>query len=510
MQKGYILAHDLGTSGNKATLYSLDGVLHASSFHEYETSYPKNGWVEQDPEDWWKAICLSTRSLMETAGISKTDVLCISFSGQMMGCLPVDKHGNPLRKAIIWADLRSVKQAAFIEEAIGMKNLYQITGHRISPAYSAAKMLWVRDNQPEIFSNLYKMLQAKDYVIHRLTGQFVTDYSDASGTNLFSLEEKDWSNQILEAIGLQRGILPELHPSTDIIGKVSEKAASQVGLLAGTPVVIGGGDGSCAATGAGVVEKGSAYNVIGSSSWIALATEAPVYDCKMRTFNWVHLDPSLFSPCGTMQSAGYSYSWLVNNLCGLEVNQAKAENINPYHIVNRLIEASEPGANNLLFLPYLLGERSPRWNPDARGAFLGLKITTTKEEVFRSVLEGVAFNLKIILDVFDNLMPLDEVIVIGGGARSRVWLQILADIWQKSVLVPRFLEEATSMGAAICGGVGIGAFGDFKVAKKFNEVVEEIKPRQEYREVYERLFTIFDQTYEALLPVYANLAKLES
>ncbi|MGE5581076.1 MAG: xylulokinase [Bacillota bacterium] len=510
MKQQYILAHDLGTSGNKATLYDLDGQLLTSSFYEYDTFYPKNNWVEQDSEDWWKAVCISTRNLIEKAGISKADILCISFSGQMMGCLPVDKAGNPLRKTIIWADLRSVKQAAFMEDAVGMETVYKITGHRISPAYSAAKILWVKDNQPEIYNKTYKILHAKDYIIYKLTGKFVTDYSDASGTNLLNLEQKDWSETILNAIGLQRGILPELHPSTDIAGKVTKEAAAEVGLLEGTPVVIGGGDGSCAATGAGVVEKGSAYNVIGSSSWIALATETPIFDPGMRTFNWVHLDQNLFSPCGTMQSAGYSYSWLKNTLCGLEINQAKAENVSPYEIINQLIEKSKPGANNVLFLPYLLGERSPRWNPDAKGAFLGLKVTTTKEEIYRSVLEGVTFNLKIILDIFNQFSPIDEVIVIGGGARSKIWMQILADIWQKPVLVPQFLEEATSMGAAICGGVAIGAFNDFKVIKNFNKVVHTVKPRPEYQAMYDQLFAIFNQTYEALVPVYANLAKLEA
>jgi xylulokinase len=510
MLKGYILAHDLGTSGNKATLYDLNGKLHTSSFYEYETFYPKTNWVEQDPADWWKAVCISTQDLIEKAGVSKSEILCICFSAQMMGCLPVDKDGNPLRKTIIWADLRSVSQANFMEEAIGMKDVYRITGHRISPAYSAAKILWVKDNQPEIFQKTHKILHAKDYIIYKLTGKFVTDYSDASGMNLLDLEKKDWSDQVLQAIRLTRDILPELHPSTDIAGTVTKGVAAEVGLLEGTPVVIGGGDGSCAATGAGVVESGSAYNVIGSSSWIALATERPIYDPLMRTFNWVHLDPGLFSPCGTMQSAGYSFSWLKNTLCGLEVSQAKAENISPYDIINQLIENSKPGANNLIFLPYLLGERSPRWNSDAKGAFVGLKITTAKEDIYRAVLEGVTYNLKIILDIFGGFTTVNEIIVIGGGARGKVWTQILADIWQKPVLIPQFLEEATSMGAAICGGVGIGAFADFKVIKDFNKTVTTVQPRPEHREIYEKLFNVFNQTYEALVPVYHNLAKLES
>lgn len=508
MGKKYILAHDLGTSGNKATLFDNEGNLCSSSTYEYNTFHGKHNWVEQDPDDWWKAICDSTRELIAKAGISKNDILCISFSAQMMGCLPVDDRGNPLRKTIIWADMRSVEQAKFMEEQLGMEKVYKITGHRINPAYSGAKILWVKDNQPEIFNKTYKFLHAKDYIIYRLTGEFVTDYSDASGMNLLDLKKLDWSEEILDAVGLKRGLLPDLHASTDIAGRVTNEAAKQTGLLEGTPVVVGGGDGCCAATGAGVVEEGSAYNVIGSSSWIALASKEPVFDPQMRTFNWVHLDKNLFSPCGTMQSAGYSYSWLKNTLCGLEVLQGKEQNVSPYDIIDREIEASEPGSGNVVFLPYLLGERSPRWNPYATGAFLGIKMNTKKGDIYRSVLEGVTFNLKVILDVFDSTLSIDKVIVIGGGARSRVWLQILADVWQKPVIVPQFLEEATSMGAAVCGGIGVGLFRDFTVARKINRIVDEIKPRSEFKKRYDKLYKMFNKAYESLVSVYDDISNL--
>ncbi len=505
----YILAHDLGTSGNKATLYDVNGKLCSSSFYGYETYYPKTNWVEQDPHDWWKAVCVSTQDLINRTGISHKDILCVSFSGQMMGMLPVDQQGNPLRKMIIWADMRSVKQADYMEQVLGAKKGYTITGHRISPSYSAAKLLWVRENQPEIYKNTYKILHAKDYIIYRLTKNFVTDYSDASGMNLLDLEKRAWSDEIIDALQIRKEMLPDLHPSTAVAGTVRRDVATEVGLLAGTPVVIGGGDGSCAAVGAGVVETGSAYNVIGSSSWIALATKNPIYDPQMRTFNWVHLDKDLLSPCGTMQSAGYSYSWLKNNLCGLEVFLSKEKNIDPYELINDKILLSQPGAGNLIFLPYLLGERSPRWNPDAKGAFVGLKIVHTNADIYRSVLEGITYNLKVILDIFDKVVSIKDVIVIGGGARSKVWLQILADIWQKPVQVPEFLEEATSLGAAVCGGVGIGEFTDFKVAKQFNKIVAEVKPRKEYSEIYQKLYQIFNQTYERLVPVYKALSEID-
>lgn len=502
--KGYILAHDLGTSGNKATLYDFEGNLCSSALFEYPTFYPDANWVEQDPEDWWKAVCVSTKDLIEKAGIEAKDIACICFSAQMMGCLPVGRNGDPLRKTIIWADMRGVRQAEYMVSELGMENVYRTTGHRISPAYSAAKILWVKANEPEIYNKTYKVLHAKDYIIYKLTGRFVTDYSDASGMNLFDINKKDWSDPIINALKINSDILPELHPSTDIAGKITSAASAATGLLEGTPVVIGGGDGCCAATGAGVVEEGKTYNVIGSSSWIALATKGPIFDKEMRTFNWVHLDPELYSPCGTMQTAGYSVSWLKNTLCDLEVLQAGEKGISPYRLIDERIGSSPPGANNLIYLPYLLGERSPRWNPDAKGAFIGLKMTSTKDDILRAVLEGVGYNLRIILEAFEKEVPVTEVIVIGGGAKGNIWLQILADIWQKTLLIPEFLEEATSMGAAVCGGVGVGAFPDFKVINKFNAVKKAIKPRPEYKAVYDRLYKVFDRAYEALVPVYGE------
>lgn len=506
----YILAHDLGTSGNKATLYGVDGRLCASVVLEYPTYYPEANWVEQDPDLWWKAVCDSTRQLLEKAAVRNSDIACVSFSGQMMGCLAVDAAGNPLRKSLIWADQRAVKQAAFIEKEVGMAKVYRTTGHRVSPSYSAAKILWLKDNEPEVYRKTHKILHAKDFIVHKLTGVFATDYSDASGMNLYDIEKKCWSEEIIGALGLSKELLPQAYPSTHICGKVTAGAAQATGLMAGTPVVLGGGDGSCATVGAGVVSAGKTYIVIGSSSWISLASTAPLYDPQMRTFNWIHLDPKLYSPCGTMQTAGYAFQWIKNVMGGSEIDRAKALDISPYQLIDEAVRLSPPGANNLLFLPYLLGERSPRWNPDARAAFLGLKMTNTKGDLYRSVLEGVGYNLKVILDIFQERIRIDEIIAIGGGAKGRTWLQILADIWQKPVVVPRYLEEATSMGAAVCGGCAIGAFSDFSVINSFNAITETVLPRPENRAIYEKLHALFDKSYGALQEVHTGLAALDS
>ena len=398
----YILAHDLGTSGNKAALFGLDGEMIGSELYEYKTYHPFPGFVEQEPADWWEAVCGSTKALLERTDTLPGEIACVCFSGQMMGCLPVDSQGEPLYKMITWADLRSVDQARHMSQALDPAEFYRLTGHRLSASYSAAKLLWLKEEQPGIYGRTYKMLQAKDYIIHRMTGAFVTDYSDASGTNLLDLRKKEWSDTIIKEMGIEPSMLPDLLRSADIAGRITGPAASALGLLEGTPVVAGGGDGVCACVGAGVVAEGQVYNVIGSSSWISMASQSPIYDREMRAFNWVHMDPTLYAPCGTMQSAGYSFKWAVNALCADDTEQARLMGISPYTLIDRQISNTRPGANGLLFLPYLMGERSPRWNPAAKGCFIGLIAGSSKYDMLRAILEGVGYNLKVILDIFNQ------------------------------------------------------------------------------------------------------------
>jgi len=501
----YILAHDLGTTANKATLFSVDGELGASALYEYPVSNPHNGWMEQDPEDFWKAVCFSTRELLEKAKVSAFSIIGVCFSGQMMGCLLVDREGKPLRPAIIWADTRAGKQAEEMEKKLGMEYVYRTTGHRISASYSAAKLLWVKDNEGDLYKRVHRMIQAKDYIIFKLTGNYITDYSDASGTNLFNLDGKDWDENILKELRINRSILSDPHPSSDKAGSITAQAARETGLLEGTTVITGGGDGSCACVGSGVVSEGSVYCVLGSSSWISLASKVPLYDPEMRTFTWVHLDPALYTPCGTMQAAGYSYNWYKNTLCQDEIKMANSMGKSAYNLLDDGVLKSPPGAGGLFFLPYLLGERSPRWDHDARGALIGLSVSSGKGDISRAILEGVAFNLKIILDILEKGGGIEEIILIGGGAKGEVWMQILSDIWQKPLAVPVFREEATSIGAAICGGIGVGAFRDYGVIKAFNRIKKIIKPNPALAEQYGVLFKIFDKSYGNLKDIHKEL-----
>lgn len=504
--KRYIIAYDLGTTGNKATLYSEECRLEASTFVSYDTYYPATNWAEQDPEDWWKAVCQATRELLEKAGIQASQIAGIVFSGQMMGCVPVTKEAKPLRNAIIWADQRAVREAEQLIRELGQEQVYKITGHRASPSYSAAKIMWLRNNEEEIYKKTYKVLQAKDFIVARLTGQFVTDYSDASGTNLFHLEKLDWSPEIIKASGLDENLLPEARPSTEIVGHITAEIAEEIGLLGGTPVVIGGGDGSCAAAGAGVVMEGTAYNYVGSSSWIGIATKKPIFDPLLRTFNWVHVVPGLYSPTGTMQAAGASYQWLRDQLCKEEVDQGRELGVSPYVLMDQKAEQIAPGSDRLIYLPYLMGERSPRWNPQARATLIGLTIKHTREHIIRAFMEGVSFNLKVILDAFlEQGAKVEAMRLIGGGAKGKVWPQIMADIYEVPVLQATYLDEATSLGAAITGGVGIGLFEDFQVAEKLFDVKERIEPIEEHLEIYRHLYKLFNNAYDGLTNIFAEL-----
>jgi xylulokinase len=499
----YILAHDLGTTGNKATLFdAISGTAVATAFEAYDTAYPRAAWAEQDAVDWWRAVRESTQELLSTSNIAPGDIAVVSFSGMMNGALAVDAMGVPLRSAIIWADQRATAEAEFLAQCCGMEQVYRRTGHRPSASYTAAKMLWIQRHQPEVYARTHRFLQAKDYVAYQMSGAFATDYSDASGTNLFDLDRREWAVDMMEAVGLDPHRLPPAHPSHTVIGQVTAQAAAKTGLLAGTPVVIGGGDGACATVGAGSVYPGDAYNYVGSSSWIAVTAEEPLYDPHMRTFTFVHLDPELYFPTGTTQCAGGSYDWLERLLRGEAETRL-------YDEMSAAAASVAPGAEGLLFLPYLIGERSPHWNPLARGAFVGLTMSHGRAEVARAVLEGVAFNLRMILDAFlEQGAAITAMRLIGGGARSALWRQILADVYGLPILRPALLAEATSLGAAIAGGVGVGLFPDFRVAHEFVKVEEAEQPDPTRQRRYAALHDLFQHTYTALEPIFEQLATL--
>ena len=432
----YILAHDLGTSGNKATLFDESGLLVASRTAAYPTDYASGNRAEQNPHHWWKAIVDTTQALLEL--VSPNDIAGVALSGQMMGCLCVDKNGQPLRPHMLYCDQRSQEEEAKLTDKIDPLHFYEITGHRISASYSVEKLMWVKKHEPEIFAQTAKMLNAKDYINYR-----------------------------------------------------------------------GGGDGSCAGVGVGCVAPGNAYNYLGSSSWVALTVEKPIVDEQRRTMNWAHVVPGMLHPSGTMQAAGSSYNWMINQLCQNERTLAAQSGRSVFELIDEQIISSPIGANKLLFLPYMLGERTPRWNVDAKGAFIGLTLGHTHGDMLRAVMEGITLNLGFIVNIFRKHVPIDQVTVIGGCAQNPIWRQMMADIYQAEIRVPNYLEEATSMGAAILAGIGAGIFKDFSVIDRFVRIEQTVQPIPENVKKYEAWMPVFDQAYHALCEMYTEIAKTE-
>jgi len=509
MAEKYILAHDLGTTGNKATLFDSQGRVTASFFCGYTTSYPRPDWAEQDPEDWWRAICESTRQLIMLAQVSTSDIACISLCGQMMACVPVDREANPVRSAMIYSDVRAVEETRLLIDEVGMEAAYRITGHRTNPSLSGEKMMWIQRNQPEVYRATHKFLHVKDFIAARLTGNFVTDYSDASGTDLYDLTGLTYSDTMIRASGLDISKLPDLHASTDVIGQVTAKAAEATGLIAGTPVVMGSGDGACAATGAGVVREGSAYNYIGSSSWIGIATNQPVFDPEMRTFTLAHLLPGLYTASGPMSAAGGAYQWVRDQLCLSEKAASVQLDVSSYELMNLQVLKSEPGANGLFFFPHLLGERAPRWNPEARGVYFGLSMAHTRADMIRATLEGITYNLRVILEALQQQgKPFASMRLIGGGANGAVWRQILGDIYGIPIQRPRLIAEATSFGAAVAGGIGIGLYPDISIAERLTPIMDTTLPNPTFKARYDKGYAFFNRAYDAFVPLYSELARM--
>lgn len=498
----YILAHDLGTSGNKAVLFSSEGRMIGSCIYSYKVYYDHPLWAEQNAEEWWDAVCESTKELLKRSGVQATEIKAVSFSGQMMGCLPVDRTGKPLSRSIIWADQRAQEQAEQIREKIEDDRFYQIVGHKNTASYGIQKAMWLKLHQPEIYENTFKFLNAKDYIVFRLTGMFYTDCSDANSMACLDLTRRNWSEEIVAASGVDYDKLPEIVESTHVVGYVTPQAAKETGLSEKTMVVMGAGDGVAANVGAGSVAPGKMYCCVGTSAWVAGTSEKPILDEKKRIVCWAHAVPGMYSPNGTMQYAGGSYKWMKETICIDEQRQAEEHGRSPYDIINDKIASCSPGADGTIFLPYLLGERAPRWNPHAKGVFFGLTATTTREQMLRSVMEGIIMNLGICFDILRGQTPANELLLIGGAARSSEWQKGIADIFNVDVLIPQYLEEANSMGAAVIAGVGCGLYKDFSAIDQFIEVQKRIVSRQENQAIYYSAREQFNAVYDALCPVF--------
>lgn len=496
----YILAYDLGTTGLKTALFKDTGELESSVYLEYKTYYKHPKWAEQDPKEWWRAICISTRKVLGEARVDPEKIACISFSGQQMGLVPVTKKGNLSRKTtMIWTDSRADKQAQLIQNKLGWQKFYSITarGEMLSQ-YPPAKIMWIRENEPSVFQKTYKFLQIKDYIILRLTGEFVTDFSEASDTGLFNIRKRRWSEKILEVTGITEEMLPMLHKSTDVVGQITEKASKEVSLKAGTPVVVGGGDSTCALTGAGLVKERECCVYIGSIMWAGIVTKKPLFDREIRLSSYCHLISGKYNSLLHLISGGIFYRWARDNLCDSEIVAAEKKRVNVYGIMDSKASPVKAGADGLLFLPQLgLYE-----NPESPGTFVGLRLTHRKEHFLRSILEGVAYTAKRLVKLLEDRSgkSLKRIRMTGGGAKSKLWRQIMADVLGKDVMVPSSVQESSALGAAMAGGVGTGIFKDFTEAKDSLETIDVRHPNMKAHKIYNKTYPVTRKIREILEP----------
>lgn len=502
MAKDLILTCDAGTSAVKCSLFTKDGgALHALR-GEYPTIFPKPGWSEQDSQVIWEATARCIREL--TALIDPARIACVGLSGTMNGCIPVDAEGNALHPNIIHSDSRAYAEIEDIARVISPADFYRLTGNRLDNHYTLPKIIWFRKNRPEIYEKTRFWLNTKDFLYARLTGYVgVTDYSDASLTIALDIKSGRWAENMLRDLSIDPACMPEIRKGHDVTGSVSKETAAVTGLLEGTPVSVGGGDGACAARGAGVCRPGSAYACLGSSSWVSQMTDAPVIDKDARIFNYLDMDGLSNHTCGTIQCGGDAFNWASANLLG---GDADARSIEEAEAMARAIA---PGAEGVYFLPTLMGERTPYWDPNTRGCLMGFTLYHNRSHVSRAVYEGIAFALNSCANVMRECgLPVQDLMLTGGGAKSRLWPDILAAVFGVETKVHAQPGEATSLGAAIAAGVGVGLFDSYESAAGMVKAKSHHPVNAEWAAEYARHFPVYAKLYGQLKPLFDEIASI--
>ena len=505
----YLLGIDVGTSGTKTVLFDESGRAVSSATSEYPMYQPKNGWAEQDPTDWWNACAKTIRTVLQESCAAPADVAGVGLSGQMHGLVMLDEHGDVLRRSIIWCDGRTGAQCREIDERVGASRLIEITANPALAGFTASKILWVRENEPELYRRCRHILLPKDYIRYRLTGLLATEVSDASGMNLMDIPKRSWSAEVLEKLGIDTSLLPELHESCEVAGTVTGEAAAQTGLAAGTPVVCGAGDNAAAAVGTGVVEIGKAFTTIGTSGVVYAHADRLAIDPRGRVHTFCSAVPGKWTVMGCTLAAGLSLKWMRDNFFPAEKETAAGMGVDPYTLMDRQAGKVPIGANRLLFLPYLMGERSPLLDPDARGVFLGLSAIHTKYDLLRAVMEGVVYSLRDCLDILRGMgVVSSEMLACGGGGSSPLWRQMLADVYGCPVKTA-VSKEGPALGAAILAGVGAGIYPS--VEEGCRAVIRtnpEQQPDPEASLKYESYYRLYTRLYPALKESFAALAVL--
>jgi xylulokinase len=488
------LGIDIGTGGSRALLIDDKGaVRYAYTAPHDDMTMLRPLWAEQRPENWWEAAQKAIRGVLEQAGVNGDAVRGIGLSGQMHGLTLLDKNDNVIRPALIWCDQRSQEQVDWINTTVGRQMVLDSIANPVLTGFTLPKLIWVRDHEPAVFDQVAKVLLPKDYVRFRLTGEYASEVSDASGTAMFDVVNRRWSTELISALGLNRSILPSVYESQDISGRLTRAAAEATGLREGTPVVGGAGDQAASAVGNGIVEAGIVSCTIGTSGVVFAHTSQPAYDPDGRVHTFCHAVRGAWHVMGVTQGAGLSLQWFRKEIePGIDYDALTAE-----------AAQAAPGSQGLYWLPYLMGERTPHLDASARGGWIGITAKHKRADLIRALLEGVSYSQKDCLDIIEGMgVPVTSVRVSGGGAKSAFWRQMLADVFQKPVITLE-TQEGSAYGAGILAMVGTGAFDS--VAEACRAVVREVSrvcPRADEADVYARGHEVYASLYPSLKPVY--------
>lgn len=505
----YLIGVDLGTSGTKTVLFDVDGNVMASKTIEYPLYQPQNGWAEQEPMDWWNATAATTKAVIEESGVDPADIKGVGLSGQMHGLVMLDKDGNVLRRSIIWCDQRTAKECEEITQRVGAERLIEITANPALTGFTASKILWVRNHEPELYARCAHILLPKDYVRYMLTGEFATEVSDASGMQLLDIPNRCWSDEVLEKLEIDKSLLAKVYESPEVTGVITAEAAALTGLKEGTPVVGGAGDNAAAAVGTGVVEDGKAFVTIGTSGVVFAHTSDISIDPKGRVHTFCCAVPGCWHVMGVTQGAGLSLKWFRDNFCMSEMETAKGMGKDPYFLMDQQAARVPVGSNKLLYLPYLMGERTPHLDPDCRGVFFGLSAIHTRFDMLRAVMEGVTFSQRDSVEVLREMgVTLHEMLACGGGGSSPLWRQMLADTFACDVKTV-VSKEGPALGVAILAGVGAGIYPS--VEEGCRRVIRTNPPQSPIKEnipEYEKFYQMYRSLYLALKDSYQKLAAL--
>lgn len=510
----YTLGIDIGTSGCKSIIVNEKGEVIASTVEEYPLYNPRAGWSEQEPEDWWKATVKGVNGVLSKSGIKPDEIKGIGLSAQMHGLVAMDKDNNVVRPAILWNDQRTAKQCDEIFNAVGgLDELLKYTNNTMLPGYTAGKILWLREEEPENYEKSKIFLNPKDYLRFRLTGEFATEVSDASGTGLFDVEKRVWSKSLLDVLKIPIDKLPKCYESPEISGKICDIASKETGLVKGTPVAGGGGDAVVQTTGTGLIKEGILGTTIGTAGIVAMGLEGYRFNSTGKLQFFCNNEPGKWHIMGVSLCAGGSNQWYTKHFCDYEREIAKRENKSVYAIIEGP-EADVPaGSKGLIFMPYLIGERCPHTDPNARGAFVGLTLRHTKSDTIRALHEGVIFNMKqmyeMILELDSNL-AVKEIRTSGGGSASPLWRQIHADIFQLPVKTVSGSAEGGAYGAALVAGAGIGMWSNLEEATNNLIVETETLPNKNNANVYNELYGVFKDLYVSLKGNFERLTEIDN